>query len=442
MTLALLVGVLGIPAVALRFFCVGHSCDREAPAASGVPFCSLESGLRSRITAGFREGRSPEALAVARPDSVAGGSELARRDVSPPWPSRDLEGTRVPIVFAGEGVARAELPEGTPLTGIAPTLADIIDFERPFPNVRSGESLEDVATGLRPRLLLQVIFKGIGSADLEAQPESWPFLRALMEEGAATMDGDTGSLPLDPAAAISTVGTGGSPSQHGITGEFVRTDEGRLVRSFSNKAESPVIATLADDLDEALGQRPLIGLVGGSATDRGAIGGRWYGSAGDTDEVIITNRDRARAAARMLEGSSGGAFGVDRVPDLVSVVLEGDIASMDRELKRVAAAADEAANGSVALAVTATGSLRSNQPPDGSDIIGGSEIARAVDEAVGAQVTEAAVPGGLYLDQRALTKLELAEDVVLRELERLRGPDGPLFEEVFPAITVSFARYC
>ena len=441
MTLALLIGVLGIPAVALRLFCVGHSCDQEAPAASGVPFCSLEAGLRSRIGAGYREGRSPEVLVVARPDSVAGSSKRARRDVASPWPSSDLEGARVPIVFAGEGVERATLPEGSLLTQVAPTLADIIDFERPFPNVRSGESIEGVATGNRPRLLLQVILKGIGSADLEAQPESWPFLRGLMDEGAATLDGDTGSLPLEPAAAISTVGTGGSPSQHGITGELVRTDEGRLVRAFSSKADSPVIATLADDLDEAHGQRPLIGLVGGSVSDKGASGGEWYGSAGDTDEVVITNRDRARAAARMLEGSSRGAFGADRVPDLMSVVLEGDIANMDGQLKRIAGAADEAANGSVALAVTATGSVRSNQPLR-SDILGGSQIARAVDDAVGERVTEAAVPGGLYLDQRALTELELSEDDVLAELELLRGPQGPLFEEVFPAITVSFARYC
>ena len=116
--------------------------------------------------------------------------------------------------------------------------------------------------GCESEALLQVILKGVGSDDLEAQPDAWPFLRDLMSKGAATMDGETGSLPLDPAAMISTVGTGGSPSQHGITGEFVRTGEGRLVRAFSNEAETPVIATLADDLDEELEQRPLIGLVG------------------------------------------------------------------------------------------------------------------------------------------------------------------------------------
>ena len=446
MALLAVICLFGLPAVLLRILCVGHSCDEEAAVASEVPFCSLEPELRSRITAGFREGRSPEVLAVARQAAIAGGTGFARRAM-PPWPSLDLDGARVPIVFAGEGVAGTAIPEGTALTSIAPTLAEIINFERPFPEVRSGKAIEGVAGESRPRLLLQVILKGVGSDDLEAQPDAWPFLRRLMDEGAATMDGEAGSLPLDPAAMISTVGTGGSPSQHGITGEFVRTGEGRLVRAFSNKAEPPVIATLADDLDEELGQRPLIGFIGATATDRGAVGGEWYGSSSD-DEVVMARRDQIGPSVEMLSrasverkgaGQVGGEaeFGGDNVPDLISVVIDGGIERMDRGLKRIVAAADDAADGSVALVATATGS--SLVTPE---IVRGTEIARDLDAAVGEQVTEAAVPGGLYLDQRALTELGLSEDVVIEELARLRGPDGYLFEDVFPAIAVSFARYC
>ncbi len=437
-TMLVLIGVLGLPAMGLRFLCVGNSCDEAATAASEVPFCSLEAELRSRISAGFREGRSPEVLAVARADSIAGGTGFMRNRPAPSWPSSGVGGARVPIAFSGEGVVRTSIPEGTPVTSIAPTLAAVVDFERPFPEVRSGEPIEGVAGGQSPRLLLQVILKGVGSDDLEAQPDAWPFLRGIMDEGAATMDGDTGSLPLDPAAIISSVGTGGSPSQHGITGEFVRTGEGRLVRAFSEEADTPVIATLADDLDEELGQRPRIGFVGATATDRGAIGGEWYGSASDVDEAVIAPRDQVGPAVALLSDRSGdGGFGADEVPDLMSVVMEGDIPKLDRGLKRIAAAADEASDGSVALVVTATGSI-----PVDSEVVNGAEIARDVDEALGEQVTEAAVPGGLFLDQDALTELELSEDVVIEELERLRGPDGDLFGDVFPAIAVTFARFC
>src|ERR671919_197508 len=243
MTLLVIIGVLGLPAIGLRFLCAGHSCDERATAASEVPFCSLEAELRSRISAGYREGRSPEVLAVASNDDIAGGTGFRRGLPAPPWPSSDVDGARVPIVFAGEGVVRTAIPEGAPVTAIAPTLAAIIDFERPFPEVRSGEAIEGVAGDQSPRLLPPVILKGVGSDDLEAQPEAWP---------------------------------------------FVRTSEGRLVRAFSKKADTPVIATLADDLDEELGQRPLIGLVGTTATDRGAVGGEWYGSASDADGVVIS----------------------------------------------------------------------------------------------------------------------------------------------------------
>lgn len=450
-TLVVVIGVLGLPAILLRLLCVGHSCDEEATAASEVPFCSLEPELRSRITAGFREGRSPEVLAVARSDAIAGGTGFARTE--PPWPSSDLGGARVPIVFAGEGVVQTPVPAGTALTSIAPTLSAIIDFERPFPEVRSGEPIEAVVGDQSPRLLLQVILKGVGSDDLEAQPDAWPFLRSLMDEGAATMDGDTGSLPLDPAAIISTVGTGGSPSQHGITGEFVRTGEGRLMRAFSNKADTPVIATLADDFDEKLDQRPMIGLVGTTATDRGAVGGEWYGSSSDVDEVVIAPKDQVGPAVEMLSDGSaereragwvgrGTGFGADHVPDLMSIVMQADIPSLDRGLKRIMTAADEAADGSVALVVTATGSMPENRRVDGPETVSGAEIARDIDVAVGEQVIEAAVPGGLFLDQSALTELELSEDAVTEELERLRGLDGNLFGDVFPAIAVTFARFC
>jgi hypothetical protein len=447
MTLLVVIGLFGVPALLLKFLCVGHSCDEEVAVASEAPFCSLDSELRSRIAAGFREGRSPEVLAVARRTEIGGGTGFPPR-TAPAWPSSDLGAARVPIVFAGEGVVEAAIPEGTSLTSIAPTLADIINFERPFPEVRSGKAIEGVAGEPSPRLLLQVILKGVGSDDLEAQPDAWPFLRGVMRTGAATMDGETGSLPLDPAAVISTIGTGGPPSQHGITGEFVRTGEGRLVHAFSDEAESPVIATLADDLDEELGQRPLIGFVGATAADKGAVGGKWYGSSSDVDEVVIARRNQIGPAVDMLSrrsvereraGRVGGdtGFGADNVPDLMSVVMGGGIRRMDRGLERIVAAAGDAADGSVALAVTATGS-----PPATHQFVSGTEIARDLDAAIGEQVTEAAVPGGLFLDQSALTELGLSEDVVIEELARLRGLDGYLFEDVFPAIAVSFARYC
>ena len=431
MPLLILLGVLGLPALALRIGCVGRSCDEQTAAASEVPFCSLDAGLRSRIEAGFREGRSPEVLAIARDEGISGGSGYRKTDGAIAWPSPELEAARIPIAFAGPGVTQMELPAGATVDQIAPTLTELIGFERPFPEVRSGTALEGVAGGDdAPALVLQVIYKGIGSTELEASRAARPYLEELMDVGAATMDGDVGALPLDPAAVLSTIGAGGPPRQHGVTGTFMRNERGELVRAFSPRAEVPIIATLADDLDEAMAQEPLIGLVGTSLTDRGVIGGDWY-VGGDEDEVVIAPKNQIGPAVEML--SDG--FGDDDVTDLMTVVMEGRIGQLDRGLKAIVSAAEKAADGSVALAVTATGSA-----VDGG--VDGASFVALVDEAVGEAVTEAAVPGGFFLDQRALINAGVSEDLVVDELERLGGRDEDFFGDVFPAIAVSFARYC
>ena len=82
-----------------------------------------------------------------------------------------------------------------------------------------------------------------------------------MREGAGTIEAVTGSVPLDPAATLTTIGTGGLPSSHGITGSLVRDDDGTVRRAWSASGAGSVIATFADDLDAASGQRAAVGAV-------------------------------------------------------------------------------------------------------------------------------------------------------------------------------------
>jgi hypothetical protein len=56
---------------------------------------------------------------------------------------------------------------------------------------------------------------------------------------------------------------------------------------------------------------------------------------------------------------------------------------------------------------------------------------------------EASGPGGLYLDPKTLVEGDVTEDDVLKTFQALEGADGkPLMADAFPAIAVSFARYC
>ncbi len=405
-----------------------------------VPFCPLPSWLRADLVAGYRAGRSPDVLTVTRRPSLWGGTDAGR--TAAPWPTaaRVARGeTAVPIVFWGTGVGHgAAVPAGTELDQIAPTLSRILSFRRPHPDVRAGTAVAGVADGARPRLVLEVAWKGVGSGDLRRASGAWPFLRSLRSRGAGTMSGDTGSLPLDPAATLTTIGTGGLPSQHGITGTLVRNDAGRIVRAWGPGAPFSVIATLPDDLDQAMHQRPRIGLVAADPADRGIIGGNWY-IGHDRDDEVVASGDGAASAAELLLSSG---YGRDAVPDVLAVVLDGSAASMDRRTEAVVAAAERASRGSVAVVVAGTGtSIRSSDANRVAvtNVVSQIEAGVPGDENVVAGV----VPGGLFLDQQVLTDQGITGNSVVGASLAASGPsDAPLLEDAFQGFAVSFARYC
>lgn len=450
--------LLGLPAVAARVLCVGNACEVQAEASSNTPFCSLPDEVRALVERGSYEGRSPDIMAVTGSTLISGGDPFRRATSAPLWPSTTLQDSgRVPLVFAGTGVVQGgSVPSGTGLDDVSETIAAIIDLRRYHPDVRSGEAVEGVPSGEIPRLVLEVVWKGVGSDELERHPQAWPRLKRLMDDGPATMDAVVGSLPLDPAAILATIGTGGLPNQHGITGTLLRRDltsydstavangsGGEVVRAWTKKAPTSVIATLGDHLDEKRRQKPVIGLVGTDSIDRGLIGGNWYPD-GDRDPVVVLERNasvgRQVDAARVLLSEEG--FGRDDITDLAGVVLSGTPAQLDAALSPLIRTANESSRGSLAVVVTATGQ---SDPGESARVVDADVLRGRLERAIGAPkpVVEALVPGGLYLDQRALARLKLSDDVVLSELLRMRIRSGDqLLADAFPAIAITFGRYC
>ena len=422
------------PAAVLRALCAGRACPAE-PAPARVPFCGLPAELRSAIAAGFLEGRSPDVLAVPNRLSVftaGGGLRL-------PWPR--LGGTpdlRVPLAIAGPGVpSGVRLGDGTTLDDVAPTIASLLGFDRPFPEVRSGEAipLPPAPPAPRPRLVLLIAWKGVGASELEAASGAWPFLSSLLRHGAGTLRAETGSLPLDPAAILTTIGTGGLPSQHGITGSFVRNDQGEVTEAFGPGSPVQVIATLADDLDER-DHRTLVGLVGSSATDRGLVGGGWYPDEDPIDEV----RGDPPAAPLAVRALLGAGYGADGVPDVLGVALRGPVGRLDRWTRRIVTSARSATQGAVLLVVAGTGTSRT----DGRAM--SAEVARrAVESAVPGEdpiVAEVAA-GGLFLDQAVLAERGITGQAVVDALLDAPGPGGGrMFADAFQGFAVTFGRYC
>lgn len=435
LVLLLVLAAIGIPAGVLRAACAGNSCLSTGGAAR-VPFCPLPQDLKADIAAGYREGRSPDVLAVTRIDSVYGGTDDPSTAL---WPSQaGASTTAVPIVFAGTGVTKGvTLPEGAQLDQIAPTISDVIGFKRAFPNVRTGVAVPGIADGEHPHMILEVALKGVGSADLRDEGSAWPYLRSLLEMGAGTLDGDTGSLPLDPAATLTTIGTGGLPSQHGITGTLVRNDEGEVVRAWGPGAPLSIIATLPDDLDEAEGQRPLIGIVATDPADRGLIGGTWYPHH-DRDAASLATGEGAVASARAMLARG---FGRDGVPDILAVVLDGSVASMDARLQELVDSARRASGGSVLVAVAGTGAALDPTPATVSSV----RIVSRIEEDVPGDgaVVAGAVPGGLFLNQDTLSAEGVTGQAAVDALLDVMGHDGqPIMADAFQGFAVSFARYC
>jgi hypothetical protein len=442
LTLLVVLAAIGLPAGVLQALCVGRSCDAEGNQPLRVPFCPLPAALRDLLANGYREGRSPDVLGVVQERPVY--TEVAGTRLSWPAAGTEADDVAIPLAFAGAGVRRdVELPSGVTLDRVAPTVAQILGFERPFPNVRSGTAIDGVAGGDPPSLVLLIGWKGVGTVDLSARPDDWPFLASLLDEDAGTLEASTGSLPVDPAATLTTLGTGGLPSQHGITGSFVRNETGEVVAAFGTAAPVPVIATLADDIDapsapgvpSPFEQRPVISLVATDDRDRGLVGGDWYENH-DTDRVILAGGAQAVSSARSLIADNRG----DGVPDLLGVVLDGSIRSMDRRSEQIAAAARDATLGSVLIVLVGTGSEANSASadPDGA-------LVSAVEDAVPgeAPVVAATVPGGIFLDQQTLTEARVSGQVAVDALLGVTASDGrEMMADAFQGFAVSFARYC
>lgn len=434
--LLVVLAVVGTPALGLRLLCVGHACDEPATSSAEIPFCSLPGSVRRPLAAGFREGRSPDVLGVTSSVRVVGGTAFRPREPQPRWPSVQGPPHRVPLLIAGSGVD-GEIAPGTELDDVAPTVAALLGIERPHPQVRSGKAIPGIGSHRPAPLVVQIVWKGVGSGELEADPQAWPGLADLAEGAAFTLEARSPSVPLDPAAVLATIGTGGTPAQHGITGTLVRTDAGRVVEAWSRKAPPSVIAALGDDLDELTDQRARVGLIAEDDTDRGLIGANWY-VGDDADEVTggVEPDQVARRVGLLLHPDYGGSFGDDAVPDLLALTLEAPIAEMDRVTERIVRTVQRSVR-DAAVVVTATGSSIADADLSGRD------VARRVDDQVGAAVVEAAIPGGLYLDQRVVADEEIPEDRVLSALADISDAAGaPVFSDTFPAIAVSFGRYC
>jgi hypothetical protein len=329
------------------------------------------------------------------------------------------------------------MPDRVGIDSVAPTVASIMGVHRPHPEVRSGHEIEELATGDPPHVMVEIVLRGVDSDAFNAA--SWPHLWNAFRS-AQTTTGELGSTPEDPAATIATIGTGGLPYQHGITGTTLRNDTGGVTQAWGPGAPLSVIATLGDDIDHVTHQKARIGLVGTSTIDRGLIGGHWYIRV-DHDDVTYAP-DAKTEAARAIRTLKDG-YGDDTTPDLLAVVFDGNDPDADIAATEVLAGATQLTTlttGSVAFALVGTGGGVTGD----NGAVQAEKVTKLVEQGVPGTtpVVAATTPGGFFLDQKALAKEEISEDEVIRAIEDASVGSKPLFTDVFSSITVSFAEYC
>ncbi len=414
-------------------------CGSPPPTAQRVPFCSLPPGVRSLIAGGFQAGRSPDVLTVSAGAEIAGSSADASGTPAVPWIS--LTGpaaARVPLVFAGPGIAHAAVDPGTGLDTVAPTVAPILGVRRPAPPShasRSGAESASVASTTPPRLVLLLAWEGVGSRDLRSDPERWPFLDSLVRTGAATLDAETGSLPLDPAAVLTTIGTGARLSQHGITGTALRsTFTGAIQRAGAADAPPAELPTLAQDLVRQ-DRSALVALVEPSPVDVGLVGAEYYIGL-PLPTVRVTPPGHAVAAASALLEAGMGA---DETSDVPAVVLRGPVSALDRGTRRLVALADRASGSRFVTVVAGTGSATTSggAMPAGNV---GAALERRLPAST--EIVEEVTPGGIFLRRHASSSGVTSHDLT-DALLRLPAPGGRrLMADAFPSFAVSLERYC
>src|SRR5262249_19732387 len=150
--------LIGIPAAVLRIGCVGNSCRSDAAAvAAPAPFCSLPPSLRTLITNGTYDGRSPDVIGVGASTPVVTDGVA--------WPSEaaSAQPGSVELTFVGRGIRSSPSAPGVSLDQVAPTLEPLLGLHRPHPEVRAGTAIPGVvASGAHTPLVVLLVEKGIG----------------------------------------------------------------------------------------------------------------------------------------------------------------------------------------------------------------------------------------------------------------------------------------
>ncbi|MDP9067855.1 MAG: alkaline phosphatase family protein [Actinomycetota bacterium] len=249
--------------------------------------CGLEPDLLVRIWRGHQSGRSEDITAVPAEPNYLGSFAVTSH--SGPWDYLQ----RVPLVAYGPGRVP---PNGQVETEA--TLADVYATAEDWTQVeledRAGRGLTETVNAKRkpPKLLVFVMWDGVGRNVLERWPNRWPNLARLEREGTSYANATVGSSPSITPSTHATLGTGAFPNEHGVTGIQYRDENDKIaVAQAGRDVRDLELSTFADDFDRALDNQPLVGTVAYRIWHIPMMGHGAATRGGDRDHLAIIGFD-------------------------------------------------------------------------------------------------------------------------------------------------------
>ena len=260
--------------------------DTPEPSATFVrnEACDLPPMIVERIRRGSRVDVSEDIVVVPRGFNHLGSFEI----VSHSGPRNYLQ--QIPLIFYGPGYVPSAGGVDRPVTlaSVYPTMGKLLGVPL---DTRAEDPLDEAlvkSDGTAPRLVVFVVWDGAGTNVLERWPDAWPRLRELALKGTYYPNATVGSSPSITPATHSTLGTGAFPDEHGVTGIQRRTSAAKVGVTFQQRNPASIeMSTFADDIDLALDNEPVVGLLGWRSWHMGMLG---HGSAiegADRDELGI-----------------------------------------------------------------------------------------------------------------------------------------------------------
>lgn len=247
------------------------------------PPCDDLDAMIKRVQRGYYPFRSPDIVFIARKPHYVGTAAMPVH--SGPWDYL----AEVPLMAYGPGFIKPGTyeEEGT-IADLAPTAAELIGYED-WPK-RDGRVLEEMLQpdAPQPKLILNIVWDGGGWNALDVHPDSWPYLKELMDKGALYRNFDIGSSPSVTPPIHTNLGTGAFPARHGAVSLKMRAPDYEQIDPFGRLDGSRLkVTTLADEYDRARDNVPVTGMLGSVSWHLGMIGHGAALEGADHDPVTL-----------------------------------------------------------------------------------------------------------------------------------------------------------